>query len=91
MIRLGDVYKNFMSRINEILGTSYTINSLTDTYKPQSDDNENISTAAILYASKVFSQIMQREEESSVTAVKAGRNELCPCGSGKKYKKCCGR
>ncbi len=84
-------YKNFMSRINEILGTSYTINSLTDTYKPQSDDNENISTAAILYASKVFSQIMQREEESSVTAVKAGRNELCPCGSGKKYKKCCGR
>ena len=22
---------------------------------------------------------------------KIGRNELCPCGSGKKYKKCCGR
>jgi preprotein translocase subunit SecA len=21
---------------------------------------------------------------------KAGRNEVCPCGSGKKYKKCCG-
>ncbi len=21
--------------------------------------------------------------------VKIGRNELCPCGSGKKYKKCC--
>ena len=24
-------------------------------------------------------------------ANKIGRNELCPCGSGKKYKKCCGR
>jgi uncharacterized protein len=24
------------------------------------------------------------------TAAKAGRNDLCPCGSGKKYKKCCG-
>ena len=24
-------------------------------------------------------------------AIKVGRNELCPCGSGKKYKKCCGR
>lgn len=24
-------------------------------------------------------------------AGKVGRNELCPCGSGKKYKKCCGR
>ena len=22
---------------------------------------------------------------------KVGRNERCPCGSGKKYKKCCGR
>ena len=22
---------------------------------------------------------------------KIGRNESCPCGSGKKYKKCCGR
>ncbi|MGX4670291.1 SEC-C metal-binding domain-containing protein [Cerasibacillus sp. JNUCC 74] len=20
-----------------------------------------------------------------------GRNQLCPCGNGKKYKKCCGR
>jgi preprotein translocase subunit SecA len=26
-----------------------------------------------------------------VANVKIGRNDLCPCGSGKKYKKCCGR
>lgn len=25
-----------------------------------------------------------------VAAQKVGRNELCPCGSGRKYKKCCG-
>ncbi|MBT5753301.1 MAG: hypothetical protein HOI33_11435 [Rhodospirillaceae bacterium] len=25
-----------------------------------------------------------------VTSEKIGRNEPCPCGSGKKYKKCCG-
>ena len=24
-------------------------------------------------------------------AAKVGRNDLCPCGSGKKYKKCCGQ
>ncbi len=30
--------------------------------------------------------------QQPVTAEKkAGRNEPCPCGSGKKYKKCCGR
>ena len=23
-------------------------------------------------------------------SMKVGRNDLCPCGSGKKYKKCCG-
>ncbi|MGB0911339.1 MAG: SEC-C metal-binding domain-containing protein, partial [Nitrospirales bacterium] len=22
---------------------------------------------------------------------KIGRNDQCPCGSGKKYKKCCGK
>jgi preprotein translocase subunit SecA len=25
------------------------------------------------------------------TGPKIGRNQPCPCGSGKKYKKCCGR
>ena len=24
------------------------------------------------------------------SANEVGRNDLCPCGSGKKYKKCCG-
>ncbi|HPB70245.1 MAG TPA: preprotein translocase subunit SecA [Syntrophales bacterium] len=31
------------------------------------------------------SQTVRREEK------KIGRNDPCPCGSGKKYKKCCGR
>jgi uncharacterized protein YecA (UPF0149 family) len=26
-----------------------------------------------------------------VATVKVGRNDPCPCGSGKKYKKCCGK
>lgn len=29
--------------------------------------------------------------ESSIKKKKVGRNDPCPCGSGKKYKKCCGR
>ncbi|MFH1440864.1 MAG: preprotein translocase subunit SecA [Candidatus Omnitrophota bacterium] len=28
---------------------------------------------------------------SSVSGDKVGRNDPCPCGSGKKYKKCCGK
>jgi HEAT repeat protein len=30
------------------------------------------------------------EEEEPEPAAKIGRNDPCPCGSGKKYKKCCG-
>ncbi|NLB42271.1 MAG: hypothetical protein GX815_08430 [Clostridiales bacterium] len=26
-----------------------------------------------------------------VKSQKVGRNDQCPCGSGKKYKKCCGK
>ena len=29
-------------------------------------------------------------ERRSKSLMSVGRNELCPCGSGKKYKKCCG-
>ena len=31
------------------------------------------------------------EEEADEAQSKVGRNEPCPCGSGKKFKKCCGR
>ncbi|MFA6476192.1 MAG: preprotein translocase subunit SecA [Candidatus Paceibacterota bacterium] len=31
------------------------------------------------------------ETPRAVTGPKVGRNDPCPCGSGKKYKKCCGK
>ena len=39
-------------------------------------------------------QELYKREKSSHTIVKTpkiGRNDPCPCGSGKKYKKCCGK
>lgn len=37
-------------------------------------------------------EILQERESSqqAVTTKEASRNDPCPCGSGKKYKKCCG-
>jgi preprotein translocase subunit SecA len=32
-----------------------------------------------------------KEEENNVIEKKVARNEPCPCGSGKKYKHCCGK
>lgn len=35
--------------------------------------------------------VMKLHEASRAKSNKVGRNEPCPCGSGKKYKQCCGR
>ena len=33
----------------------------------------------------------QRQSKTVIKKEKIGRNDPCPCGSGKKYKKCCGQ
>lgn len=35
--------------------------------------------------------LKQKKSGTIVKEKKVGRNEPCPCGSGKKYKQCCGR
>ena len=35
--------------------------------------------------------LTQRKSHTIVKEMKIGRNDPCPCGSGKKYKQCCGR
>ena len=64
-------------------------------------DREDI----LMRAAEVYEELGQNEKakelekeekrlkilsRAPVKAVKIGRNEPCPCGSGKKYKKCCG-
>ncbi|MEL7624873.1 MAG: preprotein translocase subunit SecA [Clostridiales bacterium] len=34
---------------------------------------------------------MAGAKKQPIVSNKVGRNDLCPCGSGKKYKKCCGK
>ena len=43
-----------------------------------------------------YSHLSKKEREADIKPIrnskdkpKIGRNELCPCGSGKKYKRCC--
>jgi SWIM/SEC-C metal-binding protein len=35
-------------------------------------------------------EILLNPIQTRIAEKKVGRNETCPCGSGKKYKKCCG-
>ncbi len=39
----------------------------------------------------VFNLGDEPEAQQPTTSKKVGRNEPCPCGSGKKYKQCCGK
>ncbi len=38
----------------------------------------------------VFDDCVMNPKEAQRRVEKVGRNDPCPCGSGKKYKKCCG-
>jgi uncharacterized protein len=42
-------------------------------------------------ASRRTEAAMRREFAHARTVQGVGRNDPCPCGSGRKYKKCCGR
>lgn len=50
---------------------------------------ENIAKAAALVI-EVRDAMNEHDYISRRPRTEAGRNEPCPCGSGKKYKRCCG-
>ena len=92
--RVSTEYKNFMDVINELLSTKYTFDELVKTYKSDYLKSKMYSSATVLFCSNAFSEIfdyISAEPKQDKVVQKVGRNEPCPCGSGKKYKNCCGR
>lgn len=44
------------------------------------------------YCAEKDRELLLKSKQMPITvSLKVGRNDPCPCGSGKKYKKCCGR
>ena len=93
--RVYNKYPNFMETVNEFLETSYTFDELVQKYKPEYLEHKLYSSATVLFCSNAFSEVFDiisaPKPETPVTTAKVGRNEPCPCGSGKKYKNCCGK
>lgn len=101
--RIADKYPNFMEVINEVLEKDYTLDSLIETYKSEYLKRKIYSSTSVLYHSTVFSTSIELiseledtvqqdeavQEQIYTSNVKVGRNDPCPCGSGKKYKNCC--
>lgn len=96
LIRMvADKHSNFMEIVNSVLAKNYTLEEVLKKYKKRYLDNKIISSTTVLYRSNAFSStlgiIEENEEKPEIdTTKKIGRNDPCPCGSGKKYKKCCG-
>lgn len=86
------MFKEMMENINVfVVGSVFHLD--LERFNPEEMEEEreeelkniSISSAPSLDAlSSEESKMAQREED------KVGRNDQCPCGSGKKYKKCCG-
>lgn len=52
-------------------------------------DFDNQEVKRVMQLDKEIHYIKSRIEQYIRDTPKIGRNELCSCGSGKKYKKCC--
>ena len=93
--RVSTQYPNFMETVNEVMGTNYTFEELIKNYKSEYLNNKIYSSATILFCSNAFSQIFdyisEPKPQAPIVTEKVGRNDPCPCGSGKKFKNCCGK
>ena len=92
--RVSTQYKNFMEVINKSLEKNYTFEELIKEYKSEYLKHTIYSSATVLYCSNAFADvfdIISTPQQEQVATEKVGRNEPCPCGSGKKFKNCCGK
>lgn len=92
---VANKHKNFMDVVNAVLAKNYSLDDLLRVYKRRYLNNKIMSSTTVLYRSNAFSNtlgIIEKKENKVAVDLsqKIGRNDPCPCGSGKKFKKCCG-
>ena len=100
-----DDAEQIQSQIQSVLGTvtglhnalSLRIEQQDSTFEPAPDIDERLDEAAaaipraILLLRKIADIRARRTSRPSpMRSTKVGRNDPCPCGSGKKFKRCCG-
>ena len=85
--------ENFFEVINQTLNTNFSnLEEILFNAKAAYLDSEIFSPVVVLFNSELFSTILHIEEKETIKdESQTKRNELCPCGSGLKYKKCCGK
>jgi preprotein translocase subunit SecA len=86
------------ARANESIDTVNLEETLLSSYLENAEatreDENNTNTAApisLLHTQKTSPERIKVENDTNHTIPTAGRNDPCPCGSGKKYKQCHGK
>ena len=67
------------------------IDKQTTLYLIKSEVRQNVERKQVAKAEITNSSEGKSTKQKPKTVNKVGRNEPCPCGSGKKYKQCCGK
>ena len=76
--------------INNVFDKNFKdIREIISTFKEDWTIQNKFSPTMVLYNSKTFEKLIGIQNEAAKETKNIGRNELCPCGSGKKYKNCC--
>ena len=60
-----------------------------DVTPEQSEQISNLAGAKQMYIDSTGTPQFYKKQRTVVRDYKVGRNDPCPCGSGKKYKNCC--
>lgn len=96
---LRDEMDGFIVAIKNEVEKEEAIDIFLEAYEIQSDEEREIFTYELdLFAKSIrkwslkgyTENEVEKEQARVVNEVKVGRNDPCICGSGKKYKKCCG-
>ena len=101
MVGFIDGINESLNKSIELEGLEETTHVELDINKEKLYYNMLKAKASWLYTLKQWDDVLTKEKRVEIkkeynkgriaVSNKVGRNEPCPCGSGKKYKKCCGK
>lgn len=81
------LFQDYQYGANDMEQVLYSFYKVMDRTHPDSEKWK----ASSEQIKKMYAKSQMQGKSASAVAIKIGRNDPCPCGSGKKYKKCCGK
>jgi hypothetical protein len=83
------VLLTFFSLAIAFIGVTLLFERIKDTFLTATDEEDDLDEEVDLLQRNGRSSNIQKPLPPRREPIKVGRNDPCPCGSGKKYKFCC--